>query len=85
MAIGTPLGYRNSLSVGFVSAVVPGDHTISTDAVVGPGSSGGPLVNARGEVIGINAAVWRAADGITLSTQIAALCQKIVPCSQDAK
>ena len=85
MAIGTPLGYRNSLSVGIVSAVVPGDHTISTDAVVGPGSSGGPLVNARGEVIGINTAVWRAADGITLSTQIAALCQKVLPCSQDAK
>lgn len=83
MAVGTPLGYRNSVSAGIVSAVVPRDHTISTDAVVGPGSSGGPLVNAQGEVIGINTAVWRAADGITLSTQIAALCQKVVTCSQD--
>lgn len=83
MAVGTPLGYRNSVSTGIVSAVVPRDHTISTDAVVGPGSSGGPLVNARGEVIGINTAVWRAADGITLSTQIVALCQKVVTCSRD--
>lgn len=82
MAVGAPLGYRNSVSAGIVSAVVPRDHTITTDAVVGPGSSGGPLVNARGEVIGINTAVWRAADGITLSTQIAALCQKVIACSQ---
>ena len=62
-AIGSPFGERQSLSVGVVSAVdrsirsltpfdIPG--AIQTDAAVNPGNSGGPLVNARGQVIGIN-------------------------------
>lgn len=62
-AIGSPFGERQSLSVGVVSALdrsirsltafdIPG--AIQTDAAVNPGNSGGPLVNARGQVIGIN-------------------------------
>ena len=62
-AIGSPFGERQSLSVGVVSAIdrsirsltafeIPG--AIQTDAAVNPGNSGGPLVNARGQVIGIN-------------------------------
>ncbi len=62
-AIGSPFGERQSLSVGVVSAVdrsigsltafaIPG--AIQTDAAINPGNSGGPLVNARGEVVGIN-------------------------------
>lgn len=81
MAVGAPLGYRNSISAGMVSAVIDEDRTISTDAVVGPGSSGGPLVNARGEVIAINTAVWWDAEGITLSTQLTALCEKTIECT----
>jgi 2-alkenal reductase len=63
-AIGSPFGERQSLSVGVVSAIdrdiqslngefaIPG--AIQTDAAINPGNSGGPLVNAKGEVIGIN-------------------------------
>jgi len=80
LAAGTPMGYRNSISIGIVSAVVPREHTVSTDAVVGPGSSGGPLVNAAGEVIGINTAVWEDATAITLATQVEALCIQTVEC-----
>jgi S1-C subfamily serine protease len=63
IAIGNPLGYDFSLSSGIVSAVdrqlqAPNGATIyngiQTDAAINPGNSGGPLINARGEVIGIN-------------------------------
>lgn len=65
-AIGSPFGERQSLSVGIVSAVerdaqslsefvIPG--AIQTDAAINPGNSGGPLVNARGQVIGINQSI----------------------------
>lgn len=83
MAAGAPMGYRNSISVGVISAVVPNESTVSTDAVIGPGSSGGPLVNSRGEVVGINAAVWKDAEGISLATQVGALCMKVLECSSD--
>jgi len=83
MASGTPMGYRNSVSVGVVSAVVPKEHTVSTDSAIGPGSSGGPLVNSAGDVIGINTAVWEDASAITLATQIEALCLQAVDCSDD--
>jgi S1-C subfamily serine protease len=63
IAIGNPLGYDFSLSSGIVSAVdrqlqAPNGATIyngiQTDAAINPGNSGGPLINQRGEVIGIN-------------------------------
>ncbi len=81
MTVGAPLGYANSVSTGIVSAVVPRDYTISSDAVIGPGNSGGPLMNSRGEVLGINTFVWEDADGISLSTQVRTLCQKILDCA----
>jgi len=84
MTVGTPLGYVNSVSTGIVSAVVPGDYTISSDAVIGPGNSGGPLMNSRGEVLGINTFVWEDAAGISLSTQVRALCQKVLDCVPSA-
>lgn len=80
LASGTPQGVRNSVSVGIVSAIVPKDQTVVTDAVVGPGSSGGPLVNSAGFVIGINTAVWEDATAITLATQIQALCIQTLEC-----
>lgn len=63
VAIGNPLGYDFSITSGIVSAiersieapthaVIP--NAIQTDAAINPGNSGGPLINARGEVIGIN-------------------------------
>ena len=62
-AIGNPLGYVHSVTVGVVSFIGrklfdPSlDDYIQTDAAINFGNSGGPLINARGEVVGINAAV----------------------------
>jgi putative serine protease PepD len=71
VAIGSPLGLADTVTSGIVSAVnrpvqpgVPGDGTpkvffdaIQTDAPINPGNSGGPLVNSRGQVIGVDAAI----------------------------
>jgi S1-C subfamily serine protease len=65
-AIGSPFGERQSLSVGVVSAVDRNIESltrfqigdaIQTDAAINPGNSGGPLLNARGQVLGINAQI----------------------------
>ena len=62
-AIGNPLGYEHTVTVGVVSFIGrklfdPSlDNYIQTDAAINFGNSGGPLINARGEVIGINAAI----------------------------
>jgi len=65
IAIGSPLGLTGTVTSGIVSAlnrpVTAGDASyisaIQTDAAINPGNSGGPLVNSRGEVIGINSAI----------------------------
>ena len=63
MAIGNPFGLEQTVTAGIVSATAasigagPYDDFIQTDASINPGNSGGPLVNARGEVIGINTAI----------------------------
>jgi 2-alkenal reductase len=70
IAIGSPLGnFKNSVTVGVVSALnrsVPGssmEGLVQTDAAINHGNSGGPLVNLRGEVIGINTLVVRGNGG----------------------
>ena len=66
VAIGNPLGYDRSVTAGIVSAVqraitapnqYPIDHVIQTDAPINHGNSGGPLVNSRGEVVGVAAQI----------------------------
>lgn len=74
LAIGNPFGLAHSVSSGIVSAkdrrdVRPGGRQglydfIQTDASINPGNSGGPLLNMRGEVIGINAAINAAGQGL---------------------
>lgn len=64
IAVGSPFGLPQSVSVGIVSALSrnlgqgPYDDYIQTDASINPGSSGGPLSNSRGEIIGINTAIF---------------------------
>jgi serine protease Do len=75
-AIGNPLGYEHTLTVGVVSykgrkLFDPSlDNYIQTDAAINFGNSGGPLLNARGEVVGINAAVSSRASNIGFAVPI---------------
>jgi len=63
MAIGNPFGLSHTVTVGVISAkgrnlgAGPYDHYLQTDASINPGNSGGPLIDTRGKVIGINAAI----------------------------
>ncbi len=65
MAIGSPFGFQATVTAGIISAKerdIPGEtsqyqHFLQTDAAINPGNSGGPLLNMRGEVVGINTAI----------------------------
>jgi Do/DeqQ family serine protease len=80
IAIGNPLGLDNTVTTGIVSAtgrnsaqIGAGDKRveyIQTDAAINPGNSGGPLLNAQGEVIGMNTAIIQNAQGIGFSIPI---------------
>jgi serine protease Do len=70
LAIGNPFGLEHTVTQGIISAsgrVIgsgPYDNFLQTDAPINPGNSGGPLVNLKGEVIGINTAIVAAGQGI---------------------
>ena len=80
IAIGNPLGLDNTVTAGIVSATgrtsaqirVPDKRVqfIQTDAAINPGNSGGPLLNERGEVIGINTAIIGGAQGLGFAIPI---------------
>ncbi|RFO97445.1 peptidase [Rhodoferax lacus] len=69
MAIGSPFGFENTVTAGVVSATkrsMPGEGFapyIQTDVAINPGNSGGPLINMRGEVIGMNAMIYTRSGG----------------------
>ncbi len=67
MAIGSPFGLENTVTAGIVSAKQrdTGDYLpfIQTDVAVNPGNSGGPLINMRGEVVGINSQIYSRSGG----------------------
>jgi serine protease Do len=70
IAIGSPFGLQSTVTSGIISAKArqigagPYDDFLQTDAAINPGNSGGPLVNMRGEVVGINTAIVRGGSGI---------------------
>jgi len=79
IAIGNPLGFEHTVSAGIVSALgrsmrastgrlIP--DVIQTDAALNPGSSGGPLLDSRGEVIGVNTAIIRGAQSICFAVAV---------------
>lgn len=69
IAIGNPFGLEQTVTVGIVSAkgrvigAGPYDDFIQTDASINPGNSGGPLLNLRGEVVGVNSAIFSRGGG----------------------
>ncbi len=80
IAIGNPLGLSNTVTAGIVSAVgrssseagIPNQRVafIQTDTAINPGNSGGPLLNSRGEAIGVNTAIIRGAQGVGFAVPI---------------
>ncbi|MBO0348699.1 trypsin-like peptidase domain-containing protein, partial [Phormidium pseudopriestleyi FRX01] len=80
IAIGNPLGLDNTVTVGIISGTgrsasqigVPDKRVnfIQTDAAINPGNSGGPLLNQRGEVIGMNTAIIQGAQGLGFAIPI---------------
>lgn len=65
LAIGNPFGFNGTLTQGIVSRIDYKKNKIQTDAAINPGSSGGPLVNTTGEVIGINQAIYNPDDNVS--------------------
>lgn len=65
LAIGNPFGFNGTLTQGIISRIDYSKNKIQTDAAINPGSSGGPLLNTNGEVIGINQSIYNPDNNIS--------------------
>lgn len=81
LALGSPLGLQETVTAGIISSVnrevalAERTNYLQTDAAINPGNSGGPLVNMQGQVVGVNTAIARGAQGIGFAIPINTLTQ----------
>lgn len=86
MTSGSPIDLQSNVTFGQVTSLgVPsesgGGDQVASDAVIGPGNSGGPLVDSRGYAIAVNSAVYLDATGLSVSVPIKYACVLILECS----
>lgn len=86
VVVGAPLGLESSVTTGVVSSTsrkLPGEDNpfLQFDAPINPGNSGGPVINSRGEVVGIASAKVRDAEGIGLAIPIRLACEQFPICT----
>ena len=65
LAIGNPFGFNGTLTTGIVSRIDYTKNKIQTDAAINPGNSGGPIINIKGEVIGISQSIYNPDNNIS--------------------
>jgi S1-C subfamily serine protease len=80
MAVGNPDGITDTVTVGNITNVKLDEGFILSDVLLGPGNSGGPLVDNQGHVLGVNTAVLIAAEGFSFSVPIENLCDQLLKC-----
>jgi S1-C subfamily serine protease len=82
VVVGSPLGLEDSVTSGVISAqrTINGGPVLQFDAPVNPGNSGGPIVNAQGQVVGVVNAKLKDAEGISLGIPVAVVCEKLAIC-----
>lgn len=81
MAAGNPQGITGTTTTGTIANLSPATGEIFSDVLIAPGSSGGPLVNDAGAVIGVTSAVFSDSTGFSISRDIASLCQTLLTCT----
>ena len=80
MAVGNPDGITDTVTFGSITNVKLDEGFILSDVLIGPGNSGGPLVDNQGRVLGVNTAVLIVAEGFSFSVPIENLCDKLLEC-----
>jgi len=87
MTSGSPIDIKSNVTFGQVTSLKVasesnGEDLIASDAVIGPGNSGGPLVNSLGEVIAVNSAFYIDMTGLSVAAPVSHLCVSILSCIQ---